>query len=133
MRLREVLGVLSKSSPYAVSTENKYQNPSQLLDQVKRDLYVVMPIEQAVDSVIEKLNYEKGQIFFLCGSSGDGKSELLVQAKNKAKAHVKFHFDATHSFDPHETAVQTLDKLFDEFEQGEISLVVGINVGMLGN
>lgn len=133
MRLREVLGVLSKSSPYAVSTENKYQNPSQLLDQVKRDLYVVMPIEQAVDSIIEKLNYEKGQIFFLCGSSGDGKSELLVQAKNKAKAHVKFHFDATHSFDPHETAVQTLDKLFDEFEQGEISLVVGINVGMLGN
>lgn len=133
MRLREVLGVLSKSSPYAVSTEKKYQTPAHELDQVKRDLYVAMPIEDAVYNAVEKVNYEVGQIFFLCGSSGDGKSELLIQAKNRAKTHVKFHFDATHSFDPHETAVQTLDKLFDEFEQGGISLVVGINVGMLAN
>ncbi|MDZ7867977.1 MAG: DNA phosphorothioation-dependent restriction protein DptF [Rheinheimera sp.] len=72
-------------------------------------------------------------MFFLCGSSGDGKSELLVQSKKKVSKHVRFHFDATHSFDPHENAVQTLDKIFDEFEQGEFSLVVGINVGMLGN
>lgn len=133
MRLREVLGVLSKSSPYAVSTENKYPEPQNQLDQIKMDLYVTMPIEHRVEEVISLLNSAPKQVFFLCGSSGDGKSELLVQAKNKAQAHVRFHFDATHSFDPHETAVQTLDKLFDEFEQGEFSLVVGINVGMLGN
>lgn len=133
MRLREVLGVLSKSSPYAVSTENKYTEPHNPLDQIKMDLYVTMPIERRVDDVISLLNAAPRQVFFLCGSSGDGKSELLVQSKKKAGKHVRFHFDATHSFDPHENAVQTLDKLFDEFEQGEFSLVVGINVGMLGN
>ncbi len=133
MRLREVLGVLSKSSPYAVSTENKYTEPHNPLDQIKMDLYVTMPIERRVDDVISLLNTAPRQVFFLCGSSGDGKSELLVQSKKKASKHVRFHFDATHSFDPHENAVQTLNKLFDEFEQGEFSLVVGINVGMLGN
>lgn len=133
MRLREVLGVLSKSSPYAVSTENKYPDPQNPLDQIKMDLYVPMPIENRVNEVISWLNSAPKQVFFLCGSSGDGKSELLVNAKKKAKEHVHFHFDATHSFDPHETAVQTLDKLFDQFEQGAFSLVVGINVGMMGN
>ena len=133
MRLREVLNVLSKSSSYAVSTENKYTDLTNQLDQIKKDLYVVMPIEHRVNEVIQLLNAAPKQVFFLCGSSGDGKSELLVQAKAKAKPHVRFHLDATHSFDPHEDAIETLDQLFDEFEAGEFSLVVGINIGMLGN
>jgi DNA phosphorothioation-dependent restriction protein DptF len=133
MRFRDVLNVLSKSSSYAVSTENKYTDPQNQLDKIKKDLYVAMPIEHRVHEVIRQLNSAPKQVFFLCGSSGDGKSELLVQAKTLASTNIRFHFDATHSFDPHETAIQTLDKLFDEFEQGEFSLVVGINVGMLGN
>ncbi len=133
MRFKDALNVLSKSSSYAVSTENKYTDPQNQLDQIKKDLYVTMPIEHKVNGVIQQLNAASKQVFFLCGSSGDGKSELLVQAKTQASTNIRFHFDATHSFDPHETAIQTLDKLFDEFEQGEFSLVVGINVGMLGN
>ena len=133
MRFIDVLSVLSKSSPYAVSTENKYPDLNNLLDKVKKDLYVTMPIEQKVKEVISLLNDRPRQVFFLCGSSGDGKSELLVNTIDEAEEHVRFHLDATHSFDPHENAVQTLDKLFDEFEQGKFSLVVGINVGMLGN
>jgi len=133
MRFIDVLSVLSKSSPYAVSTENKYPDLNNLLDKVKKDLYVTMPIEQKVKEVISLLNDRPRQVFFLCGSSGDGKSELLVNTIDQAEEHVRFHLDATHSFDPHENAVQTLDKLFDEFEQGKFSLVVGINVGMLGN
>jgi DNA phosphorothioation-dependent restriction protein DptF len=133
MRFLDALSVLSKSSPYAVSTENKYPDPNNLSDKVKKDLYVTMPIEQKVKEVISLLNEQPRQVFFFCGSSGDGKSELLVNTIDEAEEHVRFHLDATHSFDPHENAVQTLDKLFDEFEQGEFSLVVGINVGMLGN
>jgi DNA phosphorothioation-dependent restriction protein DptF len=133
MRFKDVLNVLSKSSSYAVSTENKYTDPQNQLDQIKKDLYVPMPIENRVNEVIRQLNSSPKQVVFLCGSSGDGKSELLVQAKTLVATNVRFHFDATHSFDPHETAIQTLDKLFNEFELGEFSLVVGINVGMLGN
>ena len=133
MRLREALSVLSKSSPYAVSTDSKYSKPSGLLDQIKMDFYIPMPIEYRVSEVIEHLNSSSRQVFFLCGSSGDGKSELLIQSKNKLGPNIRLHLDATHSFDPHENAVQTLDKVFDEFEQGEFSLIVGINVGMLAN
>lgn len=133
MRFKDALNVLSKSSSYAVSTENKYTDPQNQLDLIKKDLYVTMPIEHKVNEVIQRLNSASRQVFFLCGSSGDGKSELLVQAKSQALRNVRFHFDATHSFDPYKNAVQTLDKLFDEFEQGEFSLVIGINVGMLGN
>ncbi len=133
MRFKVALNVLSKSSSYAVSTENKYTDPNSQLDQIKKDLHVKMPIEHKVNEVIQMLCSSSKQVFFLCGSSGDGKSELLVQAKTQNLTNVRFHFDATHSFDPHENAVQTLDKLFDEFELGEFSLVVGINVGMLGN
>lgn len=133
MRFKDALNVLSKSSSYAVSTENKYTDPQNQLDLIKKDLYVTMPIEHKVNEVLQRLNSAPRQVFFLCGSSGDGKSELLVQAKLQASKNVRFHFDATHSFDPYKNAVQTLDKLFDEFEQGEFSLVIGINVGMLGN
>ena len=133
MRFREILSVLSKSSPYAVSTEDEQTDPRSQLNQIKADLYVSMPIEQRVNDLINQLNAGPKQVFFLCGSSGDGKSELLIKAKQKAREHLHFHFDATHSFDPHGTAIQTLDELFDEYESGQDSLVIGINVGMLGN
>lgn len=129
----DVLGVLSKSSPYAVSTERNSDESMSVFEKVKADLFVKMPIEDAVDSALSIVNSSLSKVFFLCGSSGDGKSELLVRLKMKAKEHVRFHLDATHSFAPHENAVQTLDKLFNAFEQGEFSLVVGINGGMLGN
>lgn len=132
MRLKEALSVLSKSSPYAVSTERSQQNQS-LLDDIKSYLYIQMPIEEAVNKTISSFAANDKKILFLCGSSGDGKSELLTKAKVDFGSRIKFHLDATHSFDPHGTAIQTLDKVFDEFEASGSPLVVGINAGMLGN
>lgn len=133
MRFIEALQVLSKSSSYAVSTENKYKDPDSYLDKLKMDLYVKMPIEDEINSAINAIKSGDNKVVFLCGSSGDGKSELLARAKGRAPSYVHFHLDATHSFDPHENAIQTLDRLFDKFEADASSLVVGINVGMLGN
>ncbi|MFT6528604.1 MAG: DNA phosphorothioation-dependent restriction protein DptF [Psychrosphaera sp.] len=132
MRLKDVLGVLSKSSPYAVSTERSPQNTN-LLDDVKAYLYIEMPIETAVNKVISSFGANDKKVLFLCGSSGDGKSELLTKAKVIFGARIRFHLDATHSFDPHGTAIQTLDKVFNDFEAANAPLVVGINAGMLGN
>ena len=132
MRLKEALSVLSKSSPYAVSTERSSTNKN-ILDDVKSYLYIQMPIETAVNKAISSFGANDKKILFLCGSSGDGKSELLTKAKVNFGSRVKFHLDATHSFDPHGTAIQTLDKVFNEFEASNSPLVVGINAGMLGN
>lgn len=132
MRLKEALSVLSKSSPYAVSTERNAQRQS-LLDEIKSYLYIQMPIEIAVNKAISSFGANDKKILFLCGSSGDGKSELLTKAKQQYGQRINFHLDATHSFDPQGTAIETLDKVFEKFNQGSTPLVVGINAGMMGN
>lgn len=132
MRLKEALSVLSKSSPYAVSTERLEQKKSKL-DEIKAYLYIDMPIAKDVEKLISSFSANKPEVLFLCGSSGDGKSELLTDCKQKYNTRAKFHLDATHSFDPRENAIQTLDKVFDEFLSQSKPLVVGINTGMLGN
>lgn len=131
MRFVDALNVLSKSSSYAVSTEHDL---NQDLVNVKSDLYVAMPIEQDFLGKLNKLSEQGKKILFLCGSSGDGKSELLLRAKEKySSSNIIFHLDATHSFDPNHSAIDTLNNLFQEFDEGTHSLVVGINIGLLGN
>lgn len=131
MQFVKALSVLSKSSSFAVSTESDRDLE---LSKIKSDLYVEMPIEKDFFSLLEKINPDSKQVIFLCGSSGDGKSELMLKARQGfAQPHIHFHLDATHSFEPHTNAIVTLDRLFDAFEEGNHSLVVGINIGMLGN
>lgn len=131
MLFTDAISILSKSSSYAVSTENDLDIK---LIEIKEDLYVEMPIEHKFYSVLEQLSEDSNKVIFLCGSSGDGKSELLIRAEKRfLKPYLKFHFDATHSFAPHDSAVDTLNNLFKEFETNNDSLVIGINVGMLGN
>ncbi|RYL29660.1 DNA phosphorothioation-dependent restriction protein DptF [Acinetobacter piscicola] len=131
MNFIEALSVLSKSSSFAVSTES---DRDEGLSRIKSNLYVAMPIEEDLMSLLVKINEKSKKVIFLCGSSGDGKSELMLRAKQKFTQHyIHFHLDATHSFEPHDNAIVTLDRIFDEFEQGGHSLVIGINIGMLGN
>ncbi|AMG31157.1 DNA phosphorothioation-dependent restriction protein DptF [Grimontia hollisae] len=129
MDFKQALSILSKSSPYAVSTERE-QNQDHLTE-YKRYIYINTDIEADFKKAL--LSAKPNQIIFLCGSSGDGKSEILTQYSQKHKATHDFHLDATHSFDPSQTAVQALDQRFTEFKQSAKPLVVGINVGMLGN
>lgn len=131
MRFIDALNVLSKSSSFAVSTESDRDED---LSKIKSDLYVEMPIEEDFFSLLDKINENSKKVIFLCGSSGDGKSELMLRAKQKfTQSYVHFHLDATHSFEPHDNAIQTLNKIFSAFERGNHSLVIGINIGMLGN
>ncbi|ALH94678.1 DNA phosphorothioation-dependent restriction protein DptF [Acinetobacter equi] len=131
MSFIDALSVLSKSSSFAVSTENDRDLE---LSKIKSDLYVAMPIEEDFLSLLAQINSDSKKVIFLCGSSGDGKSELMLRAKQKfTQPYIHFHLDATHSFEPHDNAIVTLDRIFSEFETGSHSLVIGINIGMLGN
>jgi|TARA_R110002126_G_scaffold204652_2_gene352014 DNA phosphorothioation-dependent restriction protein DptF len=128
----EALSILSKSSPFAVSTENNGRKTS-LLSEIKDYLYIQSPIEEKVLSTISSFCNRNKKILFLCGSSGDGKSEILTRCKKKFDSRVRFHLDATHSFSPNENAIQTLDREIEDYQSGETPLVIGINTGMLAN
>lgn len=127
--LRKALSVLGKSSPFSVSTVNERRKDD--LDQYKDRLYVEQQIEKEFRERASKLN--RGEIIFLCGSSGDGKSEILTRAFDTFKDRCDFHLDATHSFSAHETAIEALDRLFDQFVSAARPLILGINIGMLAN
>lgn len=129
MRLKKALSILSKSSPFAVSTVGENIDPE--LEKIKEYLYVETDIEIEFKKRLD--NISSHEIIFLCGSSGDGKSEILTRYRKEYEGKVAFHLDATHSFKPNETAVETLDNVFSDFIDSSRPLVVGINIGMLGN
>ncbi len=133
MLLSDALSVLSKSSPYAVSTE-KEKDPNSDLDKFKDFLYIQTAIEDDFLSAINSLSSSNKKIIFLCGSSGDGKSEIMTRySQLEQYQHIDFHLDATHSFDPRQDAISTLNKVFSEYKVTSRPLVVGINLGMMAN
>lgn len=129
MRLSEALGVLAKSSPFSVAT--KSDRPKDEFDRLKDHLYIEQKIENEFRTLLEKSR--SSQILFLCGSSGDGKSEILTRAYREFRDRVTFHLDATHGFEPRQTAVEALDEVFDRHLQSDLPLAVGINLGMMSN
>ena len=129
MGFKELLSCLSKSSPLAVATRGTI-NPAE--KKLKDFLHVKTDIEQAFIETIDNIK-EPGEIIFLCGSSGDGKSELLRRHVKKYEAKYTFHLDATHSFDPEQNAITALDRVFRQHKINNKPLVVGINIGMLEN
>ena len=127
--LREALSVLSRSSPFAVSTVS--QRTRDAFDNLKEYLFVEQEIEADFTKALDSL--QAGEIVFLCGSSGDGKSEILTRHYEKYSSRFHFHLDATHSFSPYQSAIQALDELFDKRRNDTRPMVVGINIGMLAN
>ncbi|GAA4493838.1 DNA phosphorothioation-dependent restriction protein DptF [Pseudaeromonas paramecii] len=127
--LRQALGVLAKSSPFSVSTVS--ERPRDLYDELKAYLYVEQDIEKDFKKLLTSLRGK--EVIFLCGSSGDGKSEILTRAYDTYRHQFHFHLDATHSFQPHQSAIEALDELFDRSSTEQRPLVLGINIGMLAN
>jgi len=129
LTLTKALGVLAKSSPFSVSTITSRKKDE--LDELKAWLFVQQDIETDLRKLLASLQGQK--IIFLCGSSGDGKSEILTRCISEYQDKFDFHLDATHSFAPHQSAIQALDEKFDEHKRGLKPLVLGINIGMLAN
>lgn len=93
MELLDALSLLSKSSPYAVSTERSKDDVR--LSTYKNYIYIETPIEEDFRKAL--FQSKQGDIVFLCGSSGDGKSEILTRYSKKYQVTKDFHLDATHS------------------------------------
>lgn len=127
VQFKRLLDTLARSSAQAVTTQGYGFKDA---DELKEYLYVETEIERVFTKTLDSTS---DSIIFLCGSSGDGKSELLKRYYSAYSDNFHFHFDATHSFQPDQTAIDTLDLLFDEYGTADKPLVVGINVGMLFN
>ncbi|MDU4840498.1 MAG: DNA phosphorothioation-dependent restriction protein DptF [Leclercia adecarboxylata] len=127
--LRKALGVLAKSSSFSVKTTT--DRSRDIYDDLKDYLYVEPEIESDFKGRLSTL--QPGECVFLCGSSGDGKSEILSRYYENYKNRYTFHLDATHSFSPNQSAIEALNELFDRAGEGHPPLVVGINIGMLAN
>jgi DNA phosphorothioation-dependent restriction protein DptF len=126
---RDALSVLSKSSPFSVKTMSTRAPDG--FDTLKNWLYIQQDIERDLRARLAQA--QPGDMLFLCGSSGDGKSEILTRAYHEYDGKVKFHLDATHSFQPNQSAIEALDQVFRTAIAEQQILVVGINIGMIGN
>lgn len=125
MNLESILKLLSKSSPYSVSTLSKSRDEFYL---IKQYLYEKSPIE--IDFNDALLRASRGTINFLCGSSGDGKSEILTRCAEHY-SDTDFHLDATHSASQHTSAVASLNEAFTKHKKNNTKMAVGINIGMM--
>lgn len=129
--LRKALGVLAKSSSFSVTTVTHRQKDE--FDQLKEQLFVKQEIETELQRYLDVA--KPGEIIFLCGSSGDGKSEILTRCQSdpRYQRRFSFHLDATHSFAPRQSAIDALNELFANHHQQSSPLLIGINTGMLAN
>ncbi|WP_404273448.1 DNA phosphorothioation-dependent restriction protein DptF [Yersinia similis] len=129
--LRKALGVLAKSSSFSVTTVTHRQKDD--LDRLKEQLFVKQEIENELQRYLDIA--KPGEIIFLCGSSGDGKSEILTRCQSdpRYQQRFSFHMDATHSFAPRQSAIEALNNLFANHHQQSSPILIGINTGMLAN
>jgi DNA phosphorothioation-dependent restriction protein DptF len=129
VQFKRLLDTLARSSAQAVTTLGQGQKEQ---NELKNYLYVETKIEKDFRGLLDS-NPTPDTVIFLCGSSGDGKSEILKRYYESYSNKFRFHLDATHAFKPDQNAIDALDQLFDEHQQSAKPLVIGINVGMLFN
>lgn len=110
------------------------------LDSFHEYLHVPRPIEAEFERVLkEVIPTNRRTLTLIAGNVGDGKSHLLAYEKLNntdifSRYRIKIHNDATESFSPTMTAVETLmSKLkgFDGVDDDEEHLIVAINMGIL--
>lgn len=106
MKFKSVSSVLSKSSPYAVRTLNQHGN--EIEDAVKKYLFIETDIERRFKERL--IASSPSDIIFLCGSSGDGKSEILTKycSMNMFKGKRDFYLDVMHSLKSSQAAIPVL-------------------------
>lgn len=90
----------------------------------KEYMHTPHAIQKELIEKIEERNLMSGaQLILVCGNVGDGKSHTISYIKNNYPELVRkfdFHNDATESFSPTETAVDTLNRVLNSFSDENI-------------
>ncbi|CAI6085293.1 hypothetical protein PAECIP112173_04592 [Paenibacillus sp. JJ-100] len=111
----------------------------------KKYMHVQRPVEEELEKFINDANQStQAQLILVCGGVGDGKSHILSYLKNKYdfladSERFYLHNDATESFSPRKTSIETLAEVLKPFSDDEIeksqniNIVLAINLGALNN
>ena len=130
------LSKLKKSSKESIEDSNGFDN------EFKKYMHVDREIQYELENKLDELSKNNSsQLIMLSGSVGDGKSHLLSYMKYKHPElmnQFRVHNDATESFDPNLTAIETLKKVLEPFsdvniEKSNEKLILAINLGILSN
>ncbi|SIS63371.1 DNA phosphorothioation-dependent restriction protein DptF [Salimicrobium flavidum] len=126
---------LQESSQEAVDSPEDF---SELKDYMHVDRQIQIDLEKIL-STEQKTGGPS--LVLLSGSVGDGKSHLLSYLNNREDNLLKgyrIYNDATESFDPQKSAVETLTEELDSFSDQRIDsaddrVIIAINLGILNN
>lgn len=108
----------------------------------KQYMHVQREIEKDLKGILDDaIRASMGRLILVCGSAGDGKSHLLSYLLNKYSElndAIEVHNDATESFDPKKTSLETLNEELEEYNDDNIDScktikVLLINLGTLTN
>ena len=134
--------LLTELSKLKKSSKESIEDSDGFKDKFKKYMHVDREIQYELEHKLEELsNKNSSQLIMLSGSVGDGKSHLLSYMKYKRPdlmSKFKIHNDATESFDPNLTAIETLNKVLEPFSDKNIGdsdekLILAINLGILSN
>lgn len=110
--------------------------------ELNKYLHVIRTPEKALRDLLSRIeNLPQKRLVLVCGSAGDGKSHLLSYFKNEAHLLEDYmvYSDATESDAPNKTAISTLAKRIEAFNDENIDnggaekIIIAINLGMLNN
>ncbi|MDB5119734.1 MAG: phosphorothioation-dependent restriction protein DptF [Sphingobacteriales bacterium] len=113
-------------------------------DDLKKYLHVERSVETDLKMIItEASTTDTSCLIMVCGNVGDGKSHLLSKIGQDSEMFVplgsfKIHNDATESFSPDQTCIQTLQQILSPFSDDNIlaskdKWILAINLGTLSN
>lgn len=116
----------------------------QMEDDLKKYLHVERSVETELRNIISTAALHSGSsLILVCGNVGDGKSHLLSKLNQDREfsqymSLYNVHNDATESFSPDQTCIQTLRAILQPFSDQSISTstekwILAINLGTLSN
>lgn len=134
----DVLRKCKQSSKEAVENLESFS-------EFKRYMHIQRPVEIELEELInEAYTSDEARLILVCGGVGDGKSHILSYLKNKYsfltdKSSFYLHNDATESFSPRKTSIETLANVLRSFSDEGIkegstqNIILAINLGALNN
>lgn len=111
----------------------------------KKYMHVQRPVEEELEQHIKEAYISpEARLILVCGGVGDGKSHILSYLKNKYsylndESLFYLHNDATESFSPKRTSIETLSNVLQPFSDrgleagGNQNIILAINLGALNN
>lgn len=133
--LIDELKKLKESSKEAVENITSFS-------EFKNYMHVKRNVQDELFNIIEKSSKSNtAKLILVCGGVGDGKSHIISYFKNNypdMMAKFEIHNDATESFEPGKTSIDTLNDVLKDFNDDNIlhsnkKLILAINLGALSN